>query len=148
MLFGFDSFAAQPWSTTGEDQVTVTLTKNQLEINIGNVNIIADSIIEDVTKNQFALGLGTLTISGGATTSITKNPLTLAIKNVIVKVDASANVTKNELTLLTTNVIVTGGATIVPSSVGLNLNTVEPGIITWNNIIPGVNMIWTPIEPF
>ena len=110
MLFGFDSFAAQPFAATNpqEGQVTVNVVKNQLQISIGNVNIVADSIVEDVTKNQLALGLGTLVISGTANVTTLKNELDLGIGNFIVTADANASVTKNSLTLTTRSVIVTG----------------------------------------
>ena len=150
MLFGFDSFAAQPFAATNpqEGQVTVNVVKNQLQISIGNVNITADSIIEDVTKNQLALGLGTLVISGTANVTTLKNELNLGIGNFVVTADANASVTKNSLTLTTRSVIVTGTAVVNPTPAQLSLKTVEPGVITWNNIIPGVNMVWTPIVPY
>ena len=31
---------------------------------------------------------------------------------------------------------------------GLSLDTKEPGVITWNDIIPGATMVWTPIKPY
>ena len=33
-------------------------------------------------------------------------------------------------------------------STDLSLDTVEPGVITWKDIIPGANMVWTPIKPY
>jgi len=52
------------------------------------------------------------------------------------------------LTLSTGSVTVTGTALVSPTGSQLNLNTGEPGIITWNDIVPGVNMTWTEIEPY
>jgi len=52
------------------------------------------------------------------------------------------------LTLATGNVTVTGAANINPDKVSLALDTVEPGVITWNDIIPGATMVWTPIKPY
>ena len=37
---------------------------------------------------------------------------------------------------------------INPDKVSLALDTVEPGVITWNDIIPGATMVWTPIKPY
>ena len=150
MLFGFDSFATQPFAATSPDSgaVTVNVIKNALQISFGNVGIVADSIVEDVTKNPLTLKFGELTISGDANYTLIKNPLTLGIGNFEVKVDVNAPVTKNELRLTTRTVIITADAVINPTPAQLNLNVVDPGVITWNNIIPGVNMVWTPIEPY
>ena len=150
MLFGFDSFATQPFAATSPDSgaVTVNVIKNALTLSFGNVGIVAHSIVEDVTKNPLDLNLGTLTITGDANYTLIKNPLTLGIGNFEVKVDVNAPVTKNELRLTTRTVIITADAVINPTPAQLNLNVVDPGIITWNNIIPGVNMVWTPIVPY
>jgi len=48
----------------------------------------------------------------------------------------------------TGNVTVSGSALVNPTGSSLVLDSKEPGIITWNDIIPGVNMVWTPIEPY
>jgi hypothetical protein len=52
------------------------------------------------------------------------------------------------LTLSTGSVTVTGTALVNPTGSQLTANTGEAGVITWNDIIPGVNMTWTPIEPY
>ena len=150
MLFGFDSFATQPFAATSPDSgaVTVNVIKNALQISFGNVGIVADSIVEDVTKNPLTLKFGELTISGDANYTLIKNPLTLGIGNFEVQVSVDAPTTGNALTLTTRAVIVTADAVINPTPTQLNLNVVDPGIITWNNIIPGVNMVWTPIVPY
>ena len=30
----------------------------------------------------------------------------------------------------------------------MTLRTGEVGVITWNEIIPGATMVWTPIKPY
>ena len=77
-------------------------------------------------ESQVSLGLGTITVTA----------------------DANAVVTGNALTLATGNVTVTGAANISPTKYLLSLDTVEPGVITWNDIIPGATMVWTPIKPY
>jgi len=52
------------------------------------------------------------------------------------------------LTLATGNVTISGNALVNPDGSALVLNTNEPGIITWNDIIPGATMVWTPIKPY
>jgi hypothetical protein len=52
------------------------------------------------------------------------------------------------LTLATGNVTITAAANVNPDKVSLSLDTVEPGVITWNDIIPGATMVWTPIKPY
>ena len=149
MSLGFDAIAALPFATSGPDNsVNVVVTKNALTISIGSVGIIADSIVEDPDPNRLTLGLGTLTISGKANVTVTKNELSLGLGTITVTAAANAVVTGNALTLATGNVTVTGAANINPDKVSLALDTVEPGVITWNDIIPGATMVWTPIKPY
>ena len=148
MSLGFDAIATLPFATSGPDtDVAVIVTGNQLTVTIGSVGIIADAVTEEATANPLTLGLGTLSITGQANISVTANPLTLGVGTVTVTADATASPTANALTLATGNVTVTGEALVSPSGVPLTVNTKEPGIITWNEIIPGANMVWTPIDP-
>jgi hypothetical protein len=50
--------------------------------------------------------------------------------------------------LATGNVTISGNALVNPDGSALSLDTVEPGVITWNDIIPGATMVWTPIKPY
>ena len=149
MSLGFDAISALPFATsTNIGAVNVAVTGNALTITIGSVGIIADSIVEAVDPNRLTLGLGTLTISGKANVTVTKNELSLGLGTITVTAAANAVVTGNALTLATGNVTVTAAANINPDKVSLALDTVEPGVITWNDIIPGATMVWTPIKPY
>ena len=149
MSLGFDAIAALPFATSGPDSdVNVVVSKNSLAITIGSVGIIADSIVEDPDPNQVTLGLGTLTISGKANVSVTGSQVALGLGTITVTADANVTAVKNALTLATGNVTVTGAANISPTGNALSLDTVEPGVITWNDIIPGATMVWTPIKPY
>ena len=149
MSLGFDAISALPFATTTlVGNVNVNVLKNQLTITIGSVGIIADSIVEDPDPNRLTLGLGTLTISGKANVTVTKNELSLGLGTITVTAAANVTATKNELTLATGNVTISGAANINPDNVSLSLDTVEPGVITWNDIIPGATMVWTPIKPY
>ena len=149
MSLGFDAISALPISSAGpENSVNVTVTKNALTITIGSIGIIADSIVEDPDPNRLTLGLGTLSISGKANVSVTGSQVSLGLGTITVTADANVSPTGNALTLATGNVTVTGAANINPDKVSLALDTVEPGVITWNDIIPGANMVWTPIKPY
>lgn len=148
-MLGFGSFAELPWATSGPDTgVLVTATGNTLNITIGSVGIIATAIIEDVDPNQVTLGLGTLTITGDASYTLLKNELSLGLGTIVVTAGATVVPTNNTLTLATGNVTISGKALVSPDGSALVLDTVEPGIITWNDIIPGANMVWTPIVPY
>ena len=66
-------------------------------------------------------------------------------------VDVNVSVTGNQVT------ISIGSAGVIADSVtenltldgnALSLDTVEPGVITWNDIVPGATMVWTPIKPY
>ena len=149
MSLGFDAISTLPFATsTNIGAVNVNVTKNALTITIGSVGIIADSIVEDVVGSQVTLGLGTLTISGAANVSVTGSQVALGLGTIVVTADANVSPTGNALTLATGSVTVTGAANISPDKVSLALDTVEPGVITWNDIIPGATMVWTPIKPY
>ena len=149
MSLGFDAISALPFATsTNIGSVNINVTKNALTITIGSVGIIADSIVEDPDPNRLTLGLGTLTISGKANVSVTGSQVALGLGTITVTADANVTAVKNTLTLATGNVTVTGAANISPDKVSLALDTVEPGVITWNDIIPGATMVWTPIKPY
>ena len=55
---------------------------------------------------------------------------------------------KNEFIIRTGTVTITGNANVSPDGVPLTLATKESGVITWNEIIPGASMVWTPIVPY
>ena len=149
MSLGFDAISTLPFATsTNIGAVNVNVTKNALTITIGSVGIIADSIVEDVVGSQVTLGLGTLTISGAANVSVTGSQVALGLGTIVVTADANVSPTGNALTLATGSVTVTGAANISPTGNALSLDTVEPGVITWNDIIPGGTMVWTPIKPY
>jgi len=148
MSLGFDAISALPFATSGPDNsVSVSVSKNALTITIGSVGIIADAVTEIPDPNQLTLGLGTLSITGAANVSVTANPLTLGIGTITVTADANTSVTGNALTLATGNVTVSGTALVSPDGSPLTLATNDVGIITWNEIVPGATMVWTPIDP-
>ena len=149
MLFGFASFAERPFSTVDDDNnVTIQVTGNTLQLSIGNVNIIAGTIVEIPNPNRLTLGTGAITITADANLSVTGNATTLNVGTVVASGGATTNVTGNALTLATGNVTVTGNALINPAGSQLVVGTGELGVITWNDIIPGVDMTWTEIEPY
>ena len=148
MSLGFDAISALPFATSGPDNsVNVSVSKNALTITIGSVGIIADAVTNVPDPNALTLGLGTLSITGTANVSVTANPLTMGIGTITVTADANTSVTGNALTLATGNVTVSGTALVSPDGSPLTLATKEPGIITWNEIVPGATMVWTPIDP-
>jgi hypothetical protein len=148
MSLGFDAISALPFATSGPDSdVNVSVSANQLTVTIGSVGIIADAVTNIPDPNALTLGLGTLSITGTANVSVTANPLTMGIGTITVTADSNHTVSGNALTLATGNVTVTGTALVEPNGSPLTLTTKEPGIITWNEIVPGANMVWTPIDP-
>ena len=148
MSLGFDAISALPFATSGPDSdVLVSTTGNALTITIGSVGIIADSVVQDPDPNQVTLGLGTLTISGDSNFTVTGNATSLGLGSFTVTADASVSPTGNALTLATGNVTISGTALVNPTGSGLTLNTNDAGVITWNEIVPGANMVWTPIDP-
>ena len=148
-MLGFGSFAEFPFATVAPDTgVIINVNGNQLNITIGSVGTIAESIVENVDPNGLTLGLGTLAITGDANFNVTGSQVSLGLGNFTITADANINATGNALTLATGNVTITGNALVNPDGSTLSLDTVEPGIITWNDIIPGATMVWTPIKPY
>jgi hypothetical protein len=52
------------------------------------------------------------------------------------------------LTIRSGTVTITGNANVEDLKVPLTLGTKESGVVTWNEIIPGVGMTWIPIDPY
>ena len=149
MSLGFDAISALPFATSGPDSdVNISVTGNSLTITIGSVGIIADAVTENLTPNQVTLGTGTLTITADANHTLTGSAVSLGLGTIVVTADANVSPTGNSLTLATGNVTITGEANVTLDANTLSLDTVEPGVITWNDIIPGATMVWTPIKPY
>ena len=149
MSLGFDAISALPFATSGPDtDVNVVVSKNSLAITIGSVGIIADAVTEEADPNRLTLGTGTLSITADANHTVTGNAVSLGIGAFTVNIDTNVSPTGNTLTLATGNVTITAGANVLPTGNALSLDTVEPGVITWNDIIPGATMVWTPIKPY
>ena len=115
---------------------------------IGLMGIIADAVTEEADPNRLALGTGTLTITADANHTVTGNAVSLGLGAFTVNIDTNVTPSGNSLTLATGNVTITAGANVLPTGNALSLDTVEPGVITWNDIIPGATMVWTPIKPY
>ena len=149
MSLGFDAISALPFATSGPDgDVAVVVTGNSLSITIGSVGIIADAVTENLTPNPLTLGTGTLTITADANHTVTGNAVSLGLGAFTINIDTNITPSGNSLTLATGNVTISGEANISPTGNALSLDTVEPGVITWNDIIPGATMVWTPIKPY
>ena len=149
MSLGFDAISALPFATSQTaDDVNINVIKNSLTINIGNPAISADSITEVPDPNRLTLGLGTITITADANVSPTGSQVVintnLPAGSATTSVDLTPSV--NQLTLATGNVTITADANIDPTKVQLALDTGEVNAITWSEIIPGVTMVWTPID--
>ena len=151
MLLGIDAFAAQPFSATGnEGNVTIVAAKNQLTITIGPVGQSTTSIHQTTGADTLILGTGSVTLSTTVDVdSGLKNPLVLCTGTVTVSGNAVVDSgLGNQLIISSGTVTITGIANIEPDGVPLTLVTKESGVITWNEVIPGVSMIWVPIEPY
>ena len=149
MNLGFDAISQFPISQVGKDDVvTLTITGNNLVANIGNPDIAADAVQQNIDPNAFTLGVGTVTLVGTANLEASKNPITLGTGTVTVTADANITASGNNLIIRSGSVTITGTASIEAPATALTLGTGEVGIITWNEIIPGATMVWTPIKPY
>ena len=151
MLLGFGAFSELPFSYSGtEGNVTIVATKNQLTLTIGPVGQEATSVIQQAGPDPLVLGTGQVTLSTTVNVnSGLKNPLILATGDVTVSGNAVVDSgLSNALTIRTGTVTITGNANVSIDGVPLILDSKESGVITWNEIIPGATMVWTPIEPY
>ena len=149
MSLGFDAISALPFATSGPDSdVSVVVTGNQVSISIGSAGVIADAVTENLTANPLTLGLGTLSIRTDVDHTVTGSQITLNTGNATVVINTEVLPSGVDLTLATGNVTITADANITLDSNALSLDTVEPGVITWNDIVPGATMVWTPIKPY
>jgi len=147
-MLGFSTFAQFPFATVHEDgNVTITATKNELTISIGNPGITADAIIEIPNPNRLVLGFGDLTITGDSNVTGVKNELVLGTGTVTVTADANVTAVKNTLVISSGTVTITADANVTPAVNALTLATGTAQAITWSEIIPGATMVWTPIDP-
>ena len=151
MSLGFDAISALPFATaqTAGD-VLVTVSGNQLDINIGNFSITADAITEIPDPNRLTLGTGTLTITADSNFTATGSQVTLTTGTPEVNVSVDITPSVNQLTLATGSVTISADCNIDVNS-GLTttqfaVDTGEVAAITWSEIIPGVTMVWTPID--
>ena len=147
-MLGFNTFAQFPFATVHEDgNVTISVTKNELTISIGNPGITADSIVETVVGSQVVLGTGTVTLTADANVTAVKNELVLGTGTVTVSADANVTAVKNELVISSGTVTITADANVTAAANALVLATGTAQAITWSEIIPGATMTWTPIDP-
>ena len=149
MSLGFDAISTLPFATsTTEGNVAVVVTGNQVSISIGSAGVIADAVTENLTANALTLGTGTLSIRTDVDHTVSGSQVTLNTGNATVSIDIDVLPSGVDLTLATGNVTITVDANISPTGSQLTLDTVEPGVITWNDIVPGATMVWTPIKPY
>jgi len=127
MNLGFDAISQLAISQVGADNVvSIAVTGNNLVANIGNPNIAADAVQQNIDPNAFTLGVGTVTIVGTA------------------NLEASGN----NLIIRSGSVSIVGNVVQEAPANAMTLRTGEVGVITWNEIVPGATMVWTPIKPY
>ena len=149
MNLGFDAISQFPISQVAADnKVTVVINGNNLTLSIGPVNVAADAVQEQTTGDNFVLGVGTVTLVGNANLTAPKTPLTLGTGTVTVTADANVTASGNNLIIRSGSVTIVGTASIEAPANAMTLRTGEPGVITWNEIVPGATMVWTPIKPY
>ena len=149
MNLGFDAISQFPISQVAADnQVTVAINGNNLTLSIGPVNVAADAVQEQTTGDNFVLGIGTVSIVATGNVEAPKTPLTLGTGNVTVSGNADLEASGNNLIIRSGSVTIVGTASIEAPANAMTLRTGEAGVITWNEIIPGATMVWTPIKPY
>ena len=149
MNLGFDAISQFPISQVGKDDVvTLTVTGNNLVANIGNPDIAADAVQQNIDPNPLTLGVGTVTLVGTANLEASKNPLTLGTGTVTVTANADVTASGNNLIIRSGSVTIVGNVVQEAPTNAMTLRTGEVGVISWNEIVPGATMVWTPIKPY
>ena len=159
MLLGQDAFSAQPFSASPFlGNAVINPVGANLRLTIGPVGIsttIANIVVGADPLELKTAQFGTFTVEGIAVVPDTniKTPLTLGTMDASAAASGSAIINptnlENKLTLKTTSgIVVSGNAVVNVTGVPLTLKVNETGIITWNEIIPGATMVWTPIKPY
>ena len=149
MNLGFDAISQFPISQIGKDDVvTLTVTGNNLVANIGNPDIAADAVQQNIDPNKLTLGVGTVTLVGTANLEASKNPLTLGTGTVTVTANADITASGNNLIIRSGSVTIVGNVVQEAPANAMTLRTGEVGVISWNEIVPGATMVWTPIKPY
>jgi len=159
MLLGQDAFSAQPFSTSPFlGNANISIVGAPLTLSFGPVGIsttIANVVVGADALELKTAQIGTFTVVGTGIVPATnlKTPLTLNTMDASSAASGSAIINptnlENKLTLRTTSgITVTGNALVNVTGVPLTLRTRESGVITWNEIIPGATMVWTPIKPY
>ena len=149
MNLGFDAISQFPISQVAADNVvTLTVTGNNLVANIGNPNIAADAVQQNIDPNPLTLGVGTVTLVGTANLEASKNPLTLGTGTVTVTANADITASGNNLIIRSGSVTIVGNVVQEAPANAMTLRTGEVGVISWNEIVPGATMVWTPIKPY
>ena len=149
MNLGFDAISQFPISQVAADNVvTLTVTGNNLVANIGNPDIAADAVQQNIDPNPLTLGVGTVTLVGTANLEASKNPLTLGTGTVTVTANADVTASGNNLIIRSGSVTIVGNVIQAAPANAMTLRTGEVGVISWNEIVPGATMVWTPIKPY
>jgi len=149
MNLGFDAISQFPISQVAADNVvTLTVTGNNLIANIGNPDIAADAVQQNIDPNKLTLGVGTVTLVGTANLEASKNPLTLGTGTVTVTANADITASGNNLIIRSGSVTIVGNVIQAAPANAMTLRTGEVGVISWNEIVPGATMVWTPIKPY
>jgi len=159
MLLGQDAFSAQPFASSpflGNGVINVVGAPLTLSIGpVGIATTIAQVVVSPDPLTLKTAQHGTFTVEGIAVVPDTnlKVPLTLGTMDATAAASGSAVINptnlQNQLTLRTTSgITITGNATVNVTGVPLTLKVNDSGIITWNEIIPGATMVWTPIKPY
>ena len=154
MLFGFDTFAAQPWAAIDNIAGDAVLLPagNNLSLASAGVGIAANTINEVAGADPLTLkSSDTYVVSTTSILNISANPLTLALGNYVVSGTAEVTALKNALTCTTGAVTIQASVGIDPTPINFTLQSNEGGttdVITWNDIIPGATNMWTDIVPY
>ena len=159
MLLGQDAFSAQPFASSPFlGNAVINVVGAPLTLTVGPVGIsttIANVVTGADPLTLATAQIGTFTVEGIAVVPDTnlKVPLTLGTMDATSAASGSAVINptnlENKLTLRTTSgIVVTGNAVVNVTGIPLTLKVNETGIITWNEIIPGATMVWTPIKPY
>ena len=89
----------------------------------------------------------TVAKDNNVTITVTGNALTVSFGNPGITADANIYPSGNSLVISSGTVTITADANVSSTGNALTLGTGTAQAITWSAIVPGVSMVWTPIDP-
>jgi len=148
-----------------DGNISVNVAEHTINTNIQSVSIVGNALVQPtgsqananvgsaeaglktevpVTGIQINAYSGNEDAIGNANVSVTGNSITGSAGQA--GYIAGYNVTGSVVTGSVGQVTVIGQAKVIPTGIGLTVNTITPNIIAWAEVDTGTSVVWTPVD--